>query len=319
MKYYNIQTVSQMCGLSTHCIRAWEKRYGAIKPARSDNGRRLYSELELNRLLMLGKLSALGNSISLIANLPDKELEDLLEKMTNGRSMGTLQVKAPTKSLIGPETYLNNLFMALHAYKLDILTHELNKASMDLTCKEFALDVVAALFRKVGEYVHTGRMNIAQEHTLSAITKFFIGRRIAQHYRSDNNGKLKITLATPKGEYHSIGLMLASLLMAEHNLNFVYLGENLPEESIADAAKATNSDIVLLAISPAYRMLNKDINSVASTLRKNLPESTQIWIGGAIQDIRSSIVREAGITTFDCLANLDKKLEQIREHSTSLG
>lgn len=319
MKYYNIQTVSQMCGLSTHCIRAWEKRYGAIKPARSDNGRRLYSELELNRLLMLGKLSALGNSISLIANLPDNELEELLEKMTNGRSMGTLNVKAPSKSLVSPETYLNNLFMALHAYKLDILTHELNKASMDLTCKEFAMDVVAALFRKVGEYVHTGRMSIAQEHTLSAITKFFIGRRISQHYRSDNNGKLKITLATPKGEYHSIGLMLASLLMAEHNLNFVYLGENLPEESIADAAKATNSDIVLLAISPAYRMLNKDVNAVATTLRKNLPASTQIWIGGAIQDIRSSTVREAGITTFDCLASLDKKLEQIREQGASLG
>ncbi len=319
MKYYNIQTVSQMCGLSTHCIRAWEKRYGAIKPARSDNGRRLYSELELNRLLMLGKLSSLGNSISLIANLPDLELEELLDKMTNGRSLGSLQVKTHNKSLVTPETYLNNLFMALHAYKLDVLTHELNKASMDLSCKEFAMDVVAALFRKVGEYVHTGRMSIAQEHTLSAITKFFIGRRIAQHYRGDNQGKIKITLATPVGEYHSIGLMLASLLMAEHNLNFVYLGENLPEESITDAAKATGSGIVLLAISPAYRMLNKDINSVASKLRKNLPESTQLWIGGAIQDIRSSTIRDAGITTFDCLANLDKKLETIRDQFNSAG
>jgi DNA-binding transcriptional MerR regulator/methylmalonyl-CoA mutase cobalamin-binding subunit len=319
MKYYNIQTVSQMCGLSTHCIRAWEKRYGAIKPARSDNGRRLYSEVELNRLLMLGKLSSLGNSISLIANLPDLELEELLDKMTNGRSLGSVQVKTHNKSLVTPETYLNNLFMALHAYKLDVLTHELNKASMDLSCKEFAMDVVAALFRKVGEYVHTGRMSIAQEHTLSAITKFFIGRRIAQHYRGDNQGKIKITLATPVGEYHSIGLMLASLLMAEHNLNFVYLGENLPEESITDAAKATGSGIVLLAISPAYRMLNKDINSVASNLRKNLPESTQLWIGGAIQDIRSSTIRDAGITTFDCLANLDKKLETIRDQFNSAG
>jgi len=220
-------------------------------------------------------------------------------------------VKAPNKSLIGPETYLNNLFMALHAYKLDILTHELNKASMDLSCKEFAMDVVAALFRKVGEYVHTGRMSIAQEHTLSAITKFFIGRRIAQHYRGDNNGKLKITLATPKGEYHSIGLMLASLLMAEHNLNFVYLGENLPEESIADAARATGSSIVLLAVSPAYKMLNKDINLVASTIRKGLPDSTQIWIGGDVSGVKLSTIREAGVTTIDHLANLDNRLAQL--------
>lgn len=309
MKYYNIQTVSQMCGLSSHCIRAWEKRYGAIRPARSDNGRRLYSEEELNRLLMLGKLSSLGNSISLIANLPDEELEKLLEKMTSGRI--SKSVAPVTKSLVEPKTYLNNLFMALHAYKLDILTHELNKASGDLTCNDFAMEVVAPLFRKVGEYVHDGKMSIAQEHTLSAITKFFIGKRIAQHYRTDNPGKLKITLATPAGEFHAIGLMLSSLLLAEHNINFVYLGENLPIESIADAARATGSDVVLLAISPAYRSLNRDINEVSLTLRKLLPEKTEIWLGGAIGDLKATTIRDAKMTTFDHLASLDKKLTQL--------
>lgn len=311
MKYYNIQTVSQMCGLSTHCIRAWEKRYGAIKPSRSDNGRRLYSELELNRLLMLGKLSSLGNSISLIANLPDNELETLLDKMTNGKSFGNVPVVSISKSLVEPKTYLNNLFMALHAWKLDILTHELNKASMDLTCKDFALEVVAALFRKVGEYVHSGKMNIAQEHTLSAITKFFIGRRIAQHYRSENSNKIKITLATPKGEHHSIGLMLASLLMAEHQLNFVYLGEDLPEESIADAARATKSDVVLMAFSPAYASRNKNINDVCYTMRKLIPSETEIWVGGSVSNLNMSTMREARVTTFGHLEMLDQKLAEL--------
>lgn len=312
MKFFNIQTVSQMCGLSTHCIRAWEKRYGAIRPARSDNGRRLYSEVELNRLLMLGKLSSLGNSISLIANLPDAELEQLLEKMTKGRSLGNLPPAVVSgKNLVEPKTYLNNLLMALHAYKLDILTHELNKASMDLSCRDFALEVVAALFRQVGQYVHSGRMNIAQEHTLSAITKFFIGRRIAQHYRGESTGKIKIIMATPKGEHHSIGLMLSSLIMAEHNANFVYLGEDLPEESIADAAKATHSDIVLIGISPAYRSLNRNINEVIQNLRKNLPPSTQIWIGGAVNDLQVSTIRDCGVTTFSDLDSLDKKISQL--------
>jgi methylmalonyl-CoA mutase cobalamin-binding subunit len=261
--------------------------------------------------MMLGKLSSLGNSISLIANLPDDELEKLLEKMSSGRSFGAVASPSPAKNLVEPKTYLNNLFMALNAWKLDILTHELNKASMDLTCKDFALEVVAALFRKVGEYVHAGKMNIAQEHTLSAITKFFIGRRISQHYRTPDNGKLKVTLATPLGEYHSIGLMLACLLMAEHNVNFVYLGEDLPEESIADAAKATHSDVVLLAISPAYGSRNKNINDVSLNIRKHLPASTEIWIGGAVHDVKMTTIRDAGVITIDNLAMLDKKLAQI--------
>jgi hypothetical protein len=84
--------------------------------------------------------------------------------------------------------------MALQAYKLDVLTHELSKASLDLSCRDFALEVVANLIRKVGEYVQQGKMTIAQEHTLSALTKFFIGRRISQSYRSENPSSQRIIL-----------------------------------------------------------------------------------------------------------------------------
>jgi methanogenic corrinoid protein MtbC1 len=191
------------------------------------------------------------------------------------------------------------------------MAHELNKASNDLTCKEFALEVVAALFRKVGEYVLAGKMSIAQEHTLSALTKFFISRRIGQHYLQDKKSKLKITLATPLGEAHSIGLMLASLLMAEHQVNFIYLGENLPEESIAEAAKATESDIILLAVSPAYSKQSRSINEVATRLRSHLPSKMQIWIGGAVDQVHMNTIRDAGVTTFNCLATLDSKLAQL--------
>lgn len=309
MKFYSIQAVAEMSGLSTHCIRAWEKRYGAIKPERSENGRRVYSESELNRLQMLGKLSSLGNSISLIANLPDEDLEKLLIKMSNGKSSVTSFSKS--KSLIDPKMYTNNLFMALSSYKLDVLTHELNKASMDLSCRDFALEVVASLFRKVGEYVHEGKMSIAQEHTLSAITKFFIGRRIGQHYSKDQNHKLKVVLATPVGEHHSIGLMLASLLMVEHSIDFIYLGEDLPEESIGEAARATEADIVLLAISPVYAGRSRGINEISMNLRLNLPSKTQIWIGGDVSQLRAATIRDARVTPFDNLVALDSKLAQL--------
>jgi len=310
MKHYNIQTVSQLCGLSSHCIRAWEKRYGAIRPERTENGRRVYSEAELNRLMMLGKLSSLGNSISLIANLPDEELGRLLEKMTQGRS-NSIQPLNPLKNKQDPSLYLQNMFMALNAYKLDVLAHELNKASLDLTCKDFALEVVAALFRKVGEYVHDGRMSIAQENTLTALTKFFIGNRIGQHYKADKTCRFKITVATPVGEFHSIGIMLATLLMVERGINFIYLGENLPEESIADCAKATDSDAVLLAISPAYGGRTHGINEVTTNLRKLLPSKTQIWVGGAVDQVKLATIRDDQVTTFNCLASLDSKLSQL--------
>jgi MerR family transcriptional regulator, light-induced transcriptional regulator len=307
MKYYNIQTVSELCGVSTHCIRAWEKRYQAVRPERSENGRRVYSEEELERLMMLGKLSTLGNSISLISKLTNEELKALLEKMSHS----TPKIKEARKSsLVDPKIYLMNMMMALQSYKLDILTHELNKASMDLSCRDFALEVVAALFRKVGEYVHSGRMSIAQEHTLSAITKFFIGKRIGQHYLSDQRTHTKILMATPSGEHHTIGLMLSALLCAEHGVDFIYLGENLPEESIIDAAKATNSQIILLGTSPFYNHRSHGINEVLMKLKDGLPE-IKLWVGGATKDIRPSLVRSLELETFAQLDELEKKLQQL--------
>jgi DNA-binding transcriptional MerR regulator/methylmalonyl-CoA mutase cobalamin-binding subunit len=309
MKYYNIQTVSELCGVSTHCIRAWEKRYSAVSPERSDNGRRVYSEEELERLMMLGKLSTLGNSISLISKLSNDDLKSLLEKMS-----GPTPKKLATRktSLLEPKVYLLNMFMALQSYKLDVLTHELNKASMDLSCRDFALEVVAALFRKVGEYVHASRMSIAQEHTLTAITKFYVGKRIGQHYLSDNRSQHKILLAAPSGEHHTIGLMLSALLCAEHGIDFVYLGEDLPEESIIDAARATNAKTILLSASPFYANRTPGLNEVLTKIKDALPE-TKLWVGGAVKEIRPSLVRTLNVETFGQLDDLDKKLRQLAD------
>ena len=48
--HHAIRIVAQKTGLSPHVIRIWEKRYGAVKPSRSDSKRRLYSEEEIERL-----------------------------------------------------------------------------------------------------------------------------------------------------------------------------------------------------------------------------------------------------------------------------
>jgi DNA-binding transcriptional MerR regulator/methylmalonyl-CoA mutase cobalamin-binding subunit len=304
MKYFSIQTVAEMTNLSTHCIRAWEKRYNAITPERSENGRRVYSEKELDRVMMLGRLCQLGNQISLIANLPDHELQALIEKIT-----GYKKEVPVTKNLVSPDIYKMNLFMALSSYKLDIFTHEMNKASHDLSCRDFALNVIAALFRKVGEDVAHGKMSIAQEHTLSALTKFYIGKRIGQAYREKGEKRFTVTLATPPGEQHSIGLLLATLLMAEYGINFIYLGEDLPEQSIADAALATESDAILISVSSVYR--SRNINQVLTSLREKAHARQEIWIGGAIDQVNANTIRDQRITTFKDLEALDKKLSQL--------
>ena len=47
---YGISAVARMLELPVATIRNWEDRYGAIRPARSDGGQRLYSRRDIERL-----------------------------------------------------------------------------------------------------------------------------------------------------------------------------------------------------------------------------------------------------------------------------
>ena len=73
-----IGAVSRLLGVSTHALRKWETRYGAISPARSEGGDRRYSENDVDRLARLATLVGQGHAIRTIASLSDEALDDLL-------------------------------------------------------------------------------------------------------------------------------------------------------------------------------------------------------------------------------------------------
>jgi len=61
--------VARRTGLSADVLRAWEKRYGMLKPARASGGRRLYSDADIEYLRLLRRATAAAprNGIILLA------------------------------------------------------------------------------------------------------------------------------------------------------------------------------------------------------------------------------------------------------------
>ncbi|MCK5171594.1 MAG: MerR family transcriptional regulator, partial [Bacteroidales bacterium] len=51
MARYSIKELENLSGIKAHTIRIWEKRYGILKPDRTDTNIRFYSDIELKRLL----------------------------------------------------------------------------------------------------------------------------------------------------------------------------------------------------------------------------------------------------------------------------
>ena len=308
MQYFNIQVASQLSGVASATIRAWEKRYKAVVPHRGDNKHRLYSELDIEKLAILFKLTELGQSIGKIAHLSMDELKDLYSKLLH-KPYDEKRVAQTKLEKADFEKILTSFYLALQAYKLDIISHELEKAKSILSPRDLCLEILVPLFREIGFKVDRGELTIAQEHTLSAVVIFHMGQMIGQHYQQDTRTTDLILITAPEGELHEIGILAASLLCVQHGKRFIYLGPNLPAASLAEAANALNAKTILLGVTKGHQISEtRTLDDFLSDLSAALNSKTQIWIGGNLKPYVKSDLAKRKINFFPSLEALDEAL-----------
>ena len=71
---YRSGAVARMIQMPVATLRVWERRYGVVKPAVSASGHRLYSALDVRRLVQLKQLTDTGHAIGSIATLDEEAL-----------------------------------------------------------------------------------------------------------------------------------------------------------------------------------------------------------------------------------------------------
>ena len=54
--YYNISEVSQLTGLQSYTLRAWEKEFSCLRPRRTSGKSRAYREKDVSIILLLKNL-----------------------------------------------------------------------------------------------------------------------------------------------------------------------------------------------------------------------------------------------------------------------
>lgn len=307
MQYYNIQVASKLSGVASPTIRAWEKRYNAVAPERGDNKHRLYSEQDIEKLSLLFKLTELGQSIGRVAHLP---IEDL-KKIYGELGQAPYESHQRPRHDVDIQKTLNNFYLALSAYKLDIISHEFEKVKKLLTPKEFCLEIIVPLFRAVGEKVHRGELSIAQEHTLSAIVSFHIGQIIGQQYQNKFTSDELILITTPEGEMHEIGILAAALLCVHHGKRFIYLGPNIPAASLAEACDALKVKSVILGVTKGHELSEKvGLVEYINDFESRLHTKVEVWMGGNLKPYIKLELEKNKIKFFHTLESLSSFLEQ---------
>lgn len=125
---YSIGDVAVRCNVNPITLRAWQRRYGLLKPLRTEGGHRLYTEDDITRIYTIKAWIEKGVQVSKIkALLNDEEYDiqhgwrdrqDILLALLQGASSGQLRHWMAETGLEYPaDTLINHLFLPLR-YRL---------------------------------------------------------------------------------------------------------------------------------------------------------------------------------------------------------
>ena len=303
---YPIRAAAKLTGISLDTLRAWERRYGAVTPARTER-RRFYNEADIHRLMLLRSVVESGRSISQVASLSDAELEEL-ERKTRALTRKTETVAAA--EVASPA--LQPLVDALKSYDYDATNEELGRLALLLRPDELVHRVVLPLMRIAGENWENGVFQIAQEHMLSACVRNLLGGLV--RLQKNGRGAGSILFTTPSGELHEFGILAAAMLAVAHDFRVAYLGPNLPARELLLAVEKSASRVVVLGImdTNATPAVLDDIHRLAS----DLPVATELWLGGSgASRISDGLVR-GGLLVLEDLTQFERHLARLKTASS---
>ncbi|HET6527857.1 MAG TPA: MerR family transcriptional regulator, partial [Balneolaceae bacterium] len=249
MNHFSISQIAQFSGIKPHTIRMWEQRYDALNPSRSEGNTRYYNGDQLRRLLNIVSLLEYDYKVSELCEMSDEMLFDLIK---------ATQKKTTENE---PNEYFISQLIAAgmsydEAYFEKIFSHCLLRYGM----KDAYTKVVYPMLVRLGLMWASDTLPPAHEHFISNIIRQKLFTAIDSLPPADPASESWL-LFLPENEFHEIGLLLANYLIRFSGKKVVYLGGNVPLQSLTAAIKNTNPDNLLLFL-----------------VRSNLIESTEVYL-----------------------------------------
>ena len=304
---HGIKTVAIQTGLTQFTIRAWEKRYAVVTPLRTETNRRLYSDTDISRLTLLRLATEVGHSIGRIANLPTEKILELI-----GAEGAIAQPTTISKDDVSQETslrfYIASCITAVKQFQARAFESTLFAASVAFSQPVFLEKLIVPLMQEIGEQWKAGTLRIAHEHLATAVVRTLLGN-ICQGF--DISAAMPdLVIATPRGQHHEIGALIAGTTAAAQGWKVTYLGPNLPAEEIVGCAVQNEAKAIGLSI--IYPTDDPHLANELRKLRRGIQEHVALFIGGAGAIAYSSIISSIGAVRINDMLTFRTKLEVLR-------
>ncbi len=270
-----IRVVSERTGLTPDLLRAWESRYSVVTPQRTEGGHRLYSDADIERLVLLSKVTSAGRSIGHVAALSTPELAEMAREDDEARARAHPAARESTPEEAA-RAFTQDAIEAVRRLDPDRLDRVLRRAALTLGTVSFLQSVAAPFLQMVGNLWHDGTLRPAHEHLASVGMRRVLDWLIGSTARG--NGRPRVVIGTPAGEHHEMGALLAAAAAESAGWEAIYLGPNLPADEIAQASVWTGARAV--ALSAVFTPEQESLEAEIRDIRERLPPSVTLMLGG---------------------------------------
>ena len=250
-----IGELSRRSGVSPELLRAWERRYGLLRPTRSPGGLRLYSADDLDRVREMQQHLAGGLAAAEAAALAARSAEEQV---------------VPSPRL--PTTARGELAAALDVFDEPRAQSTLDRLLAEATVESVLTDVILPYLEELGERWERGETSVAHEHFSTSVLR----GRLLGLARGWGRGLGPVALlACLPGERHDLGLMAFGLALRSHGWRIAFFGSDTPLDTVEHAADAIRPSLVVLST------VTPDLARAALPQLQTLARRYRVALGGA--------------------------------------
>jgi len=291
-----IRTVSALTGVNAITLRAWERRYGLVRPLRTPKGHRLYSQAQVEEIQRVLALMRTGVAIGQVREALAAEAP--AEEKPGGGAWGGYRRRMSAAIAAFDEPALEAV------YEEALSLHSIDRVNRMLLMP--LLEELGARWSKVAG-------GISEEHFFSAYLRNKLGARF--HHRRVLDTGPKLLVACVPGEHHEIGLLIFALSAHEAGMRVVLLGANVPFAEAGAAARRAQCDAVVLSssIDPGSAEFYRGLAALVAGVKR------PVYIGGVTAAAHGKKIEAAGAvalaTTIEsAVRRLGAELHSGKEH-----
>ena len=294
---FNLKAVVRETGIKAETLRAWERRYGLPRPARSAGGHRIYSRQDIDTLHWLIRRRNEGLSISRAAErwqTIESEGRDPLQEpgfASDYVFFGERWTETPhfregenDAADIQVSTARTEWMAACTSFDELTAQRVLSQAFALFPVETVCLHVLCYGLRQLGEDWLVDNVTAQQVAFAADQAMQRIKTLLAASPQQTRTGR--ILMACPAGEEHTFGLALLQLLLKRRGFGTVYLGANLPSSEMVSTLQKIQPDLVVL-VSQQLRSAGNLLDMSEMFVRHEVP----VAFGGRIFNISDTICR----------------------------